>query len=189
MAVTVTASGKMFPPTKRGGRIEREFRNYPEGARYDVQDRAWMDEHTMKKWVDDVLIPYCETAPAGIHPLIILDSYRCHMMKSIVNRIQDAGIQVEHIPGGCTSLCQPIDVGIGKPLKDCLRGVWEHWMLEHDPDTSIFRPPSRELLSGWIVETLRSMPAQLVRNSWCHAEYTYFPIDNLENETTETNIE
>jgi hypothetical protein len=39
------------------------------------------------------------------------------MMKSTVNAIGDLGIEVEHIPGGCTSLCQPVDVGVNKPLK------------------------------------------------------------------------
>ena len=56
-------------------------------------------------------------APAGIEPMLFLDAYQCHMMASMVNVIQDMGVQVEHIPSGCTGLCQPIDVGIGKPLR------------------------------------------------------------------------
>ena len=52
-------------------------------------------------------------------PVLILDSYRCHMMASVVHRIQDLGVEVIHIPGGCTSLCQPVDVGLNKPFKEC----------------------------------------------------------------------
>jgi hypothetical protein len=34
-----------------------------------------------------------------------------------VKQIQAMGIEVIHIPAGCTYLCQPIDVGINKPIK------------------------------------------------------------------------
>jgi hypothetical protein len=32
------------------------------------------------------------------------------MMSSVVGKIHDLGVEVEHIPGRCTSLCQPVDV-------------------------------------------------------------------------------
>jgi DDE superfamily endonuclease len=76
-----------------------------------------MDESIVLKWVDMVLKPYVATAPVGIEPILFLDSYRCHVMQSVVTVIQGLGVEVKHIPGGCTGLCQPIDVGIGQPLK------------------------------------------------------------------------
>ena len=76
-----------------------------------------MDESVMLTWIDKVLKPYIKTAHIGIHPVILLDHYRCHMMESVVNIIQDLGCAVEHIHEGCTGLAQPVDVGIGKPLK------------------------------------------------------------------------
>ena len=66
----------------------------------------------MSLWVDVVLKPYVEDIPMGIVPLLILDSYRCHMMASLVQKINNLGVQVEHILGGCAGLCQPIDVGL-----------------------------------------------------------------------------
>ena len=53
-------------------------------------------------WVDMVLKPYVDTAPEDVVPILFLDSYHCHMMNSVVNAIQELGVQVEHIPGGCT---------------------------------------------------------------------------------------
>ena len=128
VAVTVTASGDMLPPLfvfkgKPRGQIEQEFSTYEPGGIYNVQEKAWMDEPMMLKWVKTVLRPYVDMAPAGIEPVLFLDSYCCHMMMSVVNVIQDMGVQVEHIPSGCTGLCQPIDVGIGKPLKNHLRNM------------------------------------------------------------------
>jgi hypothetical protein len=74
-----------------------------------------MDEQVMLRWVAEVLAPYVEEAPEGIVPVMFLDSYRAHMMASVVERIQALGIDVFHIPGGCTGLCQPVDVA--RPIR------------------------------------------------------------------------
>jgi hypothetical protein len=71
----------------------------------------------MQMWVCLVLKPHDETAPGDILPVLLLNSYRCHMMASVVNSIHDLKVEILHIPGGCMGLCQPIDIGIGKPLK------------------------------------------------------------------------
>ena len=73
--------------------------------------------NVMRNWVHMVLKPYVEQAPPGGQPFVFLDSCCCHMMASVVNDFQDLGVQIETIPGGCTGLCQPISIGIGKPLK------------------------------------------------------------------------
>ena len=123
LAVTITASGESLTPMmvykgKPTGRILLGLPNYPESCFYACQERVWMDESVMLAWIDKVLKPYIETDPIGIHPVILLDHYRCHIMESVVNTIQDLGCSVEHIPGGCTGLAQPVGVGIGKPLKN-----------------------------------------------------------------------
>ena len=105
LALTVTASGKSLIPLivfkgKPNGRIvTREFPTYPQGLEYACQDNAWMDERVMLLWVEKVLKPYVEAAPDGIVPILFLDSYRCHMMSSVVDSIQALGVEVEHIPG------------------------------------------------------------------------------------------
>ena len=132
-ALTITASGKMITPLfvfkgkniqlivgmvkcfshfivlllgKPNGRIVQcEFPTYPEGMIYACQDNAWVDERAMLMWVDIGLKPYVDTAPENMVPLLFLDSYCSHMMNSAVNTIQDLGVEVEHILGGCTSLC------------------------------------------------------------------------------------
>ena len=61
-------------------------------------------------------------------PYLALDSYQCHMMQSVVHAIQDLGVEVLHIPGGCTGLCQPLDFGVNKPLKKIVQEQREDWM-------------------------------------------------------------
>ena len=97
-----------------------EFSTYPATTQfYRSQPNVWMDEEVTIAWVDKVLAPYIATATApgsGARrppPLIVLDSsYRCHMMASVVQKIQELGVEVKHIPGGCTSPCQPVGLGL-----------------------------------------------------------------------------
>lgn len=190
VAVTVTASGLMLPPFfvykgKPGGRIEREFSNYNAGGFYSAQEKAWMDESIMQKWITQVLKPYVETAPDGVRPILFLDSYRCHLMASVVNVMEAMGVQVEHIPGGCTGLCQPIDVGIGKPLKNRVRNMWEDWMVEQGGETVRFTPPSRQAIAGWVLEATNDLSLDIIKNSWRHQPYSYFENENEENPNNE----
>ena len=57
------------------------------------------------------------TAPARFAPLLMLDSYQCQMMALVVSSIQQISMRVDHIPGGCTSLCQPVHVRTERSLK------------------------------------------------------------------------
>jgi DDE superfamily endonuclease len=179
-AMTVTASGKLLPiylvfKGKPGGRIEqREFPTYPQGAFYACQVNAWMDENIMHKWVQDVLKPYVQTAPSHIVPILFLDSYRCHMMESVVSKIQELRCEVQHIPGGCTSLCQPVDVGVNKPFKNKLKTQWEDWMMAEGILTGQTRPPTRELITKWSLKACEEMEEQTIRNAWLHDKYTFF---------------
>ena len=115
--MTVSASGKVLKPMlifkgKRGGRIQsREFPTFPPDIVYGCQDNA------MLEWVETMLTPYVATAPDHIIPLLLLDSYRCHMMATVVSKIQDLCVEVVHISGGYTGLTQPVDVGVNKPFK------------------------------------------------------------------------
>ena len=72
-----------------------------------------MDEEVMLLWVEQVLGPYVATAPDGVVPILFLDSYRCHMMASVVTKIQDLGVEVENIPGGaqaCVNLLMSVSI-------------------------------------------------------------------------------
>ena len=77
---------------------------------YACQKYAWMDEAIMFQWVDQVFTPHTLEAHTHVVPLLLLDSYRCHMMAFVVMWINELVVKVQHIPGGCTSLCQAMDV-------------------------------------------------------------------------------
>ena len=195
MAVTVTAAGTTLPPYfvfkgKPGGRIEkREFTTFPEGAFYSVQDNAWMDQHKMIDWVENVVKPWGLSTPEGIVPILLLDSYRCHLMTSVVDLNQQAGVEVEFIPGGLTGLCQPLDIGVNKPLKNRVYRKWEEYMLSVGLDQVKTKPPTRLTMVEWAVSSLNSISEQIIKNAWRLSNYDYFPNEPKENDTTNNDEE
>ena len=137
-----------------------------------------MDETCMLRWVDEVLKPYLvvNRPPPGIVPVILLDAYRCHMMGSVTDAIADLGIEIVSIPGGCTGLCQPLDVGINKPFKARVRALWEEWMIDEIDRTGMVYAPTREDISSWVAQVVWGMDGKpLMRNAWRKTGYDWFP--------------
>ena len=112
--------------------------------------------------------------PSGVEPILLLDSYRCHLMASVVTPVETLGIKVEHIPGGCTGLVQPVDVGVGKPLKNRVQRLYNDWMIEQGPETIKFKPPHRSQLAAWIIQSLKEIDTKTVFNSWRKTGLSYF---------------
>ena len=134
-----------------------------------------MDEAMMHKWIDAVLIPWRQARDPDVVPLLILDAYRVHMMGSIVNRIQSLGIEVQHIPAGCTYLCQPVDMGINRPIKKEMMEQWEDWMYDGGGVVEgVANTPSRKLVTEWILGTYEAISAETGRNAWRKKGYEWF---------------
>ena len=72
-------------------------------------------------------------------------------MASVVNVIQALGVEVEHIPSGCTYLCQPVDIGINKPYKKHLQMRWECWMMAEGLINGTTSPPAPLTLNSGVV--------------------------------------
>ncbi len=85
----------VFKGESKGRIAKMEFASYPTTNHYRCQENAWMDKAVMVAWVDEVLAPYVATVPEHVVPLLILDSYRCRMMGSVVQRIQELGVEVQ----------------------------------------------------------------------------------------------
>jgi len=150
VALTVTASGEMITPmviykgTRYGRIATHELRDHPQEMKYAMQPKAWFDEATMLDWVDYDLKPFVTTAPVGIIPILFLASFEVHLLGSVADAIQGLGVELEIIPPGCTSLVQPIDVGINKPVKANMRKIYTEWLPEQDADAAILSAVGRK---------------------------------------------
>ncbi|CAB4421032.1 unnamed protein product [Rhizophagus irregularis] len=68
--------------------------------------------------------------------MMVYDSFREHLEESVKTKFRDKGIDLAVIPGGLTSICQPLDVTINKPFKDNLRKEWHIWMAGSGAETT-----------------------------------------------------
>ena len=70
-----------------------------------VQPKGWMDEIKMGRWIYEVWAKYtkCDSS------LLVLDSFRGHITESY-EKYKETNTTVCVIPGGCTSILQPLDV-------------------------------------------------------------------------------
>jgi hypothetical protein len=60
--------------------------------------------------------------------MLVYDSFKGHLVEPVKDKFHESGIHLAVIPGGLTSVCQPLDVSINKPFKDALRREWHAWM-------------------------------------------------------------
>jgi hypothetical protein len=116
-----------------------------------------MDKVCMIAWVNEVLAPYIATAPNDVVPLLVLNSYRCHMMALVVDLIQELGVEVKHIPGGCTPICQPVNIGFNKPFKDRMRRQWTSWMMSKGIVHGTTSQPVRLDVAKWVNNAMGEM--------------------------------
>jgi len=95
------------------GRIARdELHTYPSSDRiaFCCQQNAWMDDGQMLKWIEKVLAPFLQQKPPETEVVLILDMYKVHISESTTAALAALGVTAHIIPGGCTSLVQPVDV-------------------------------------------------------------------------------
>ena len=87
-----------------------------------------MNTDLMKRYID-----YLDRMRRSINQfkypaMIVYDSFSGHLEQSVKEKFNESNIDLAVIPGGLTSICQPLDVAINKPFKDNLRKEWHLWM-------------------------------------------------------------
>jgi hypothetical protein len=98
------------------------------------------------------------------------------MMATVVTRIELLGVQVEHIPGGCTSLCQPVDVGFNKPFKSRMKLLWTNFMVHRGLVGGKVASPERIDVATWIEEASNLMNGHsCIKNAWRKTDFEWFP--------------
>ena len=143
----VIAAGQWLKPSfifkgKEGGRIEREFKTFPKEAEYAVHENAWTYIEIMLLWLEKCLKPWVDSALDGIIPYLLLDSFQVHQTQEAVQAIERTGCKFDCIPGRCTGLAQPLDVGINKPFKNRIHGLWEQYMVDISVYEAFTQPSS-----------------------------------------------
>jgi hypothetical protein len=95
-------------------RAEKE--KIPPGVIIWFQKSGWMDANLMKMYVD-----YFNNNRSEAPAMLVYDSFKGHLEASVKSKFRESDIHLAVIPGGLTSICQPLDVAINKPFKNNLR--------------------------------------------------------------------
>ena len=128
----------------------------------------------MDDYIDKILVPYLQEKAAGVPCLLFLDQFSAHWTATVQDKLVQIGITPYQIPAGCTSLLQPIDVGIGKPFKDRVWLKWWDWMLDQGADRSTFANVTCELASKWVADSWDELMAEIAENAWKKTGFKYF---------------
>ena len=175
VVLAIAASGDVLPTMIifKGKRALKDIK-VPEGCIVTVQEKAWVDEAIMNRWIDECFKAYTNRNRS----LLVLDAFRCHIMESIKKHLRKANAALAVIPGGCTSILQPLDVSVNKPFKGWLRASWTDYIRadaarvdaerKAGKELSKIRAPSKQLVVDWVgsaLDKLRTRP-DLVRKSF-----------------------
>ena len=148
-----TASGEMLKSMLIfKGKTGRSIKGVTsERAVITFQKDSWIDDQLMLKWIREVWVKDTKKQPS----LLVLHSCSAHLTERVIDAFSQANTTTAVIPGGCTSVLQPLDVSINKLVKSLMKASWQDYMLERisslGPGTKI-APPSKQLLTDWLVE-------------------------------------
>ena len=112
------ADGSKLPPV-----IIFKLKNIPRGTFPDgifvrANEKGWVNENEMIWWVENVWSKRTnDDSLLNPRSLLVLDSFRGHLVDSVKQKFNEAVTNMAVIPGGLTSKLQPLDVAMNKSFK------------------------------------------------------------------------
>ena len=104
----------------------------PPGVLVHCHSTGWMDEEGITLWLKNIW----NNIPGAMlkkRSLLLWDQFRAHKTDKVKDVLKNLKTSQAMIPGGLTSVLQPLDVVLNKPFKDRLKKKWLAWMsLEDD---------------------------------------------------------
>ena len=166
IVLSCTANGDILPPMIIfKGKTKRSIQGLeaPQGVMIAHQKKAWMDGEVMLQWLDGVWNKSCRFNNPGAESLLIMDSFSAHLTDPVAANLKKNKVHTVIIPGGCTSVLQPLDVSLNKPFKAILRHLWQLYMVEkaeelekqraegNTPASKMKIPaPSKQTMVDWV---------------------------------------
>lgn len=167
VVLAVSADGDVLPPMIIfKGKRALKF-PVPKGWIVTVQEKGWMDETLMLRWVAEIYLKYTHKDRS----LIVLDSFRGHLTDKVKRAFKKGNSVMAVIPGGCTSKIQPLDVSINKPFKGILRKQWNSFMRDSAKEArdagAKVKAATKETVVSWLetaVDSITDNPRMIVKS-------------------------
>ena len=140
--------------------------NNKHGVVVSAQEKGWMDTDQMKVWIDKVW----RWQFGGLRKsLLVYDAFKAHVTDRVKALFKRERTDLAVIPGGLTSILQPLDVSLNKPFKDGVRRQWMQWRAEGIYEftaTGRQKKASEELICSWISQAWNDIPAEMITSSF-----------------------
>ena len=147
-------------------RVPKE--NFPSGVIIHVQEKGWMDDQGCSKWIKEVW----DRRPGSLlkpKSMLVWDMFKSHLTESTKSALRSVKTDMAVIPGGLTSILQPLDVSINKPFKDCMRKKWNEWMSSGDMSYTAagnMKPANLPTLCQWVKESWDAIDKEIIINAF-----------------------
>uniref|UniRef100_A0A1E1X208 Putative pogo transposable element n=1 Tax=Amblyomma aureolatum TaxID=187763 RepID=A0A1E1X208_9ACAR len=165
--LSITVDGRQLPPFVVFKRKTLPKGTLPAGIHVRAQEKGWMSAELVSDWLKTV---WGRRPGALLLPsLLVMDSFRGHLEKNVRCRMSELRTDLAVIPGGLTSVLQPLDVSINKPFKDNVRRLYTEWMAAGNHDLTPagkIRRPTIDMLCRWIIEAWSVIPREMVVRSF-----------------------
>ena len=106
---------------------------------------------------------------ANTQSLLVWDSFSAHLTDTVKQQLHENKTATAVIPGGLTSLVQPLDVCLNKPFKDRLREKWMTWMMSGEKTFTPggqLRAASLVTVCQWVKESWQELSKEMVERSF-----------------------
>ena len=159
---------KLLPMVIFKRRTFPEKTKFPRGVIVHVQENRWMDDEGCIKWINEVWV----RRPGGLlnhKSLLVWDMFKSHLCENVKATIKRFNTDIAVIPGGLTSIIQPLDVCLNKPFKDGLHKCWNEWMVSGDhtfTNAGNMRAASLTTVCEWVVKSWENINTESIQKSF-----------------------
>lgn len=163
------ADGSRLPPTiifKR--KTLPKGLKLPNGVLVRANVKGWMDENGILDWLQNVWDKR-KGAVFKKPSMLVWDSFKAHLTEDVKKKCGQLRTSMAVIPGGLTSLMQPLDVSLNKPFKDRLRAKWMQWMTEENkPVTKGGNTKKVDIvtIAEWVKDAWSEIPSEKIIHSF-----------------------
>ena len=158
--------------------------------KFHREDGPYMDRDVMKSWISNVLAPYARKFQSNKKGLLILDNFKGHISKDIIDTIKKLNYDVEALPPNTTKYLQPLDISVNKPFKTYISDEWEAYAASlNEKDVTKagnYLAPSRGVRMVWVSRAWLKINTEVIANGFnVYKNYNIVPISTSIEEKKE----
>lgn len=129
------------------------------GTRFNRTASGWMDGATFRDWFKSCFLLHAKRLDG--RKVIIGDNLSSHMDVDVLNMCSDNDIDFVCLAPNSTHLCQPLDVGFFRPMKEAWRNTLSTWKLQNIRLSTV----PKDTFASLLKKTLNHMDAKPARVS------------------------